>query len=115
MKALKSFFISAALALGLVGCATPAASPQEAINQANLLITAITQQIGENYDNKVLTRDEALAYQAKVKAFVADVNEAQRLLDDGQDVLAGDKARIVERLLISLQREIAQKAREVPK
>ena len=113
MKQLRRWIAPLVVVL-VAGCATfsPPKTPQEAINQANLVITAIAQQVGDNLTNKVMTHDEAAAAIAKLRPLAAGIDEAQALLANGQAMAAGDKAKIVNQLLLSLQREVAAKARE---
>jgi len=48
----------------------------------------------------------------KVKKFRADVKEAQKLLEQGETVLAVNKATATRELVKQLQEHVAKKARE---
>ena len=112
MKAIKQLCSYGLVVLLAMGCVSVPKTPQEAINNANLVITAVAQQTRDNITNNVMLPAEGQDVFDKLVEYGALVDEAEVLLAAGQDALAMSKARIVERLLISLQQKVAKKARQ---
>lgn len=109
------FWLAIVTAFMVTACATldTPKTPQEAIDKTNIVLIAAANNVRDNVKSGVMTRDEALAAMAKLKELAAMTDEAQGLLDQGLAIQAQDKVKLVNTLLTSLQREIAQKAREV--
>lgn len=100
----------------VTGCATlePPKSPQDAINKANILLIATASTVRDNVRDGIMTKAEGSKAIARVERLAKNVDEAQHLLNEGLELQAQDKIKLVNTLLTSLQREIAQKAREAP-
>jgi soluble cytochrome b562 len=97
-----------------LGCANPIVapkSPQEAINEANVYLTATANVIKQNAEDKVYTKDEAQRYLDKVRDLAKQVDNAQALVTAGLPN-AKDQAELVRALIIALHREVAARARK---
>ncbi len=114
LKDIQAFWAAAIFALALGACATVEApkTPQQAIDQTNVVLVAAAIQVRDNLAAKIMTKPEAQSALTRVKELAVMTDEAQRLLDKGLAIEAQDKVKLVNTLLTSLQREIAQKARE---
>jgi soluble cytochrome b562 len=102
------------LVLLLAGCVNPVvapSSPQQAINEANITLTAAANVIAQNVNDKVFTREEGQKYIDKVRELAGKVDQAQKLVDAGLPD-AAKQAEIVRTLIIALHREVAQRARK---
>ena len=97
----------------LASCSTFTATktPQGVIDEANVMIVAAANQIGEYMANGILTAQEAQSELDKVKKARADIKDAQKLLDDGSAILARNKAELTQRLLLELQKKLAARNR----
>lgn len=96
------------------GCANPLVAPktpQEAINEANVYLTATANVIKQNVEDKIYTKDEAQKYLNKVRELSKKVDDAQVLVRAGLPD-AKDQAELVRSLIIALHREVAARARK---
>ena len=98
----------------LAACANPVTvpqTPQEAINEANVTLTATSNVIAQNVADGIFTKAEAQSYLDKVRELAKKVDDAQALVDAGLPD-AKDRAELVRRLIVALHREVAQRARQ---
>ncbi len=109
------FWLVVVTAFMVTACATFEApkTPQEAIDKTNVVLIAAATNVRDNAKAGIMTKVEAQAALARLKEFAVTTDEAQTLLDQGLAIQAQDKVKLVNSLLTALQRDIAQKAREV--
>jgi hypothetical protein len=96
------------------GCANPIVAPktpQEAINEANVTLTATANVIAQNVKDGIYTKDEGNRYLGKVRELADKVDAAQKLVNSGLPD-AKQQAEIVRSLVLALHREVAQRARQ---
>lgn len=89
----------------------PAQKAQTAINEANILLTALKKTIADKVTAGAATPDEAQDALNKTREYDAKVDAAQRLLDLGDPANAYNQAALVNRLLADLQAKLAQMKR----
>ena len=89
----------------------PAQKAQKAINEANILLTALKKTIADKVTAGAATPDEAQDALNKTREYDAKVDAAQRLLDLGDPANAYNQAALVNRLLADLQAKLAQMKR----
>lgn len=106
------YLLSLWLLFILTACAHGPRSPQEVIDDANALVFVVAGQIEDRKREGLMSKDEAQKELDKVKGFRAKVKEAEKLLSEGQLVLALDRAELVEKALLELQKQVAKKAKE---
>lgn len=103
-------------ALFLAGCAafTPpkVSTPQDAINEANVLLTAIAKQATDNFNSGVMTLEEKDKAVAEVKQYAAKVDSARKLLDAGNPLEAKNQVQLLNTAILALQKRVAEKARK---
>jgi hypothetical protein len=120
-------WISCALLLALAGCGTlftppgeipvsqqlsPAAQAvQSTVNEANILLAAVASVIGQNVLDGIATKAEGQRQLDQVRAYAAEVDRAQKLLESGEIIAAKDRAELTRRLVVALHREVAARAR----
>jgi polyhydroxyalkanoate synthesis regulator phasin len=106
----------AALMVALGGCInqpTVPQTPQEAINEANITLTATATVIGQNVKDGIFTKDEAQRYVDKVRELGGQLDQAQALVKSGMPD-AKSRAELVRSLILALHREVATRARVKP-
>jgi soluble cytochrome b562 len=111
---LGALFLALIILSAIPGCANPVTvpqSPQEAINEANITLTAAANVIASNVRDKVFTREEGQQYIDKVRDLAKKVDDAQKLVDSGLPD-AAKQAEIVRSLILALHREVAARARK---
>lgn len=116
-----------ALAIGLPGCAffAPLHAPvavdsvagaqraaQHAVDEANALRISINRVIEQNVRDGVWTPAQAQDYLDESKALGRRVDEARELLRLGDWANAQDRAEATRKLLLALQRKVAEQARK---
>jgi soluble cytochrome b562 len=109
-----AILILAALAVLLTACANQVVvpkSPQEAINEANVTLTATASVIAQNVKDKIYTKEEGQKYIAKVRELAGKVDDAQKLVSAGLPD-AAKQAEIVRSLILALHKEVASRARK---
>ena len=113
------------LALLLPGCAlfgpvepvstraltTPAEQAQNAVNEANLSLTAAANVIAQNVKDGIWTKEQGRTYLDKVKNYAKQVDRAQELVKLGEFGQGKTQAEAVKALIIVLHREAAAAAR----
>jgi uncharacterized protein YceK len=111
------------LTLLLAGCqtlheakvpTTAAEAQQEArkaVDEAYLTIIAIARVVRANLQAGVYTQAQADAYQAKLASMLTQVTEAEDWVKRGLPD-AAQRAKLLNRLLVELQKEVAAKARQ---
>jgi hypothetical protein len=115
MKPNLYYFVALLIILSMMGCATTVPkTPQQIINDAKVQVAISYKQARERFENNISTKQEFSDEIKKIDGYKAKVNESQKLLDQGFAVLARDKAALVNQLVITLQRELAQRARRSP-
>lgn len=85
---------------------------QNAVNEANLGLTAAANVIAANVKDRIWTKQQAQPYLDKVKDYARQVDRAQELIRLGQFDSARTQAEAVRALIVVLHREVAAKARE---
>ena len=85
---------------------------QSAIHEANILLNAAARVIGQNVQDKIMTKAEGQKALDQVRSYATDVDRAQRLLDSGDVLNAQNQAELAKKLIVILHREIAEKARQ---
>lgn len=124
------FLIALAAAALLAGCGTmftpagtlpvseklsPAAQvAQTAINEANIVLHAVAKVIGQNVVDGITPKAEGQKQIDQVRAYAAEVDRAQKMLDAGDVLGAKSKAELTQKLIVALHREVAQRARRTP-
>lgn len=92
---------------------SPAAqTAQTAINEANILLIAAANVLGQQLTDGIVSKPEAQLQLNQIREFAARVDRAQQMLDTGDVLGAQNQAELAQRLLIVLHREIAQRARK---
>jgi hypothetical protein len=97
------------------GCGTlfpPTApqTPQQALNEARLLVTAIQQEANTQFKAGILSKDAHKVYTDKLNDANKKLNQAQVLVDAGKgDFNSIDVIRLT---LLALQKEVAKRAAE---
>lgn len=109
MKAYKYLFLIFLLA-GCVNAVKAPTSPQEAINEANITLTATANVVAQNVKDGIFTKEEGQRYIDKVRDLAKKVDAAQKLVDTGMPD-AEKQAELVRDLIVALHREVAQRAR----
>lgn len=126
---MRYFLVALTLALGLAlsGCSVftkpgeipvseklsaPAQVAQTAINEANVLLAAVAKVIAQNAKDGISTKEEAQKLLDKVRKYSADVDKAKKLLDAGDIMSAKTQAELVNKLIVSLHREVTARARK---
>lgn len=89
---------------------TMAQKAQAAIDEANVAITASARTIATQRKDKLITASDARAWEARLTRYSADVDQAQALLDVGQEGAALTKAGAMKTLIRELQKEVARQA-----
>jgi hypothetical protein len=84
-------------------------SPQDSINEANVVLTASYKQLGENVKNKVTTKEEAQKVLSELDKLSKGVDDAQILLRAGNPLQAENQIKLLNSALISLQKKLAEK------
>lgn len=90
---------------------TPQEIAQAAINEANATLTAINNTIASNVKEGIFTKTEAQDYLNQSIAYGKRVDQAKALLDSGNISDAKTQADILQSLILTLQRKVAEKAR----
>lgn len=114
---MRRFLLAFALSFSLVapGCGTlfpPTApqTPQQALNEARLLVTAIQQEANTQFKAGILSKDAHKVYTDKLNDANKKLNQAQVLVDAGKgDFNSIDVIRLT---LLALQKEVAKRAAE---
>lgn len=115
------------LAIGVPGCAffAPLHAPvavdsvagaqraaQHAVDEANALRIAVNRVIAQNVTDGVWAPAQAQGYLDESKALGRRVDEARELLRLGDFANAQDRAEAARKLLLALQRKVAEQARK---
>lgn len=120
---LAAVLIGLALFLGLPSCTslgttgiqagqnTQAQAAQGAINEANVALVATANVIAQNATDGTMAKADAQAALDRVRALARQVDDAQVLLKSGAVLDAKSKADIASRLILTLHKEVAAKAR----
>ena len=95
----------------MVACATVPQTPQEALNEANITLTATARVVEQNVNDKIFTKAEGQKYLDKVRDLAGKVDDAQKLVTAGLPN-AKQQAEIVRALILALHREVASRARQ---
>lgn len=90
---------------------TPQEIAQAAINEANATLTAINSTIASNVKEGIFTKAEAQDYLNQSISYGKRVDQAKALLDSGNISDAKTQADILQSLILSLQRKVAEKVR----
>lgn len=118
--------LACSLALFLAGCqlfgpiepvstrpiTTPAEQAQNAVNEANLGLTAAANVVAGNVKDRIWTKAQAQPYLDKIKDYAQQVDRAQELIRLGEFGAGKTQAEATRALIVILHREIAAKARE---
>lgn len=123
---MKPFIVAACLALA--GCGTlftntgtipvsqtlspQAQQAQTAINEANVLLTAFNNAVGQEKVDGIITAAERDAYLDKSDAYGETLDKAQKALRGGDILSAKNQAELVKKLITTLHREVANAARQ---
>lgn len=94
-----------------VGQSTSAQQAQGAINEANVALVATANVIAQNATDGTMAKADAQAALDRVRALSRQVDDAQALLKSGAVLDAKSKADIASRLILTLHKEVAAKAR----
>jgi len=113
----------AAFFLFLTSCAflSQPKTPQDWVNEANLMITATANVVRTQHTDGLITTEKKDRYKEILVHRARQVDDAQSLLDEiktlGDDIqvrkneiLAINKAKLVTRILREIQRELAENA-----
>lgn len=115
------------LILALTGCAlfsppgtipvsqslsVPAQAAQSAINEANAILIAFNNTVGQQKVDGVITAAERDAYLDKSDAYGEQLDRAQKSLRTGDVVTAKNQAELVKTLVTTLHKAVAAKARQ---
>jgi hypothetical protein len=90
----------------------PIQAAQQAINEANLDITAAANIVKSNAKAGVTTKAEALEQVGQLRNFREQIKAAQVLLDAGDISNAQTQTKLVNTLLTTLQKKVAEEARK---
>ena len=103
----------AGAALLIAACAAFQApkTPAEAVDQANIVLTATAQQVADNVRAGVMTGAEGASVLAQVKQYAGVVDEARGLLGAGDVTGAENRLRLVNTAILALHKRVAAKAR----
>ena len=82
---------------------------QKVINEGYVLLIAVANTTASYLDQGFLTKAEGRVYYLKLKDAQDKLALAQRMLDEGLAVLAGDKAKIAKTIADALHEELAQR------
>lgn len=85
---------------------------QKLIREAHIAIAAASSVIKQNTDAKVWTSTEAQGYLDRVATARKRVLEAQKVLDQGLFEVALNQAKVLDVIILQLQRELAEAARK---
>ncbi len=88
---------------------------QNAVNEANLGLTAAANVIAANVKDKIWSKEQAQGYLEKVKEYAKRADSAQELINLGKFSEGKTQAEALRSLIIVLHREIAVRAREEAK
>ena len=89
----------------------PVQTAQAAITEGFLLIAAAGDQIAQQKADGIITAAERDVKVGELRMHFATLKDAQKLLADGKEALATNRAAIVRTLVTAMQRELAKKAR----
>lgn len=121
-------FVPIALALALTGCgslnpfgpgqelAVPTSlseTGQEAakiINGVKVGLIVFNNTVKQKASEQLLLKSEATAAGKWIDERWKEVKEAEKVLDDGKDILAKGQAELLEKVLDKFQRELLEKA-----
>ena len=103
-----------------VGCAglgfglptEPPRTPQDYINEGNILLTAIAKTVTSNVNAGTMTPAERDSVMDDWRKFTSDIDAAQTLLDSGKATEAQQRARIINQAIKALHKKVAAKAKE---
>jgi hypothetical protein len=100
-------FLTACAQLGL----TPpkASTPQDAINEANILVISVVNAARDNFKAGMMTLAEKDKAIHDAKAYVAPLDEAQSLLDAGKMIESQDRVKLINIGLLALQKRVNEK------
>lgn len=87
-------------------------TPQQAINEAYITLTAIVQQVEANRTAGTMSVQERDDVLAEVKKYEATVDQAQALLKAGNPQASQQQLALVNSALLALNKRIADKARK---
>lgn len=90
----------------------PAQAAQQAVNEANLTITATANVIGNNAETGVMTKAEAQKALDEVADWRKKARAAQSLLDAGDIGNAKTQAELINQAVSALQKRVAAEARK---
>lgn len=90
----------------------PAQAAQQAVNEANLTITATANVIGNNAESGVMTKAEAQKALDEVADWRKKAKAAQSLLDAGDIGNAKTQAELINQAVLALQKRVAAEARK---
>jgi hypothetical protein len=86
---------------------------QSAINEANILITATANVIGENVKAGITPKDEAATQLSKLRDYAKQVDRAQEAVRLGGDLAdVKTQTELIRKALIAFHKEVASKARK---
>lgn len=85
---------------------------QKLLNEAHIALAAAANVIRANLREGVWSAEEAARYRDAVRSARIRALEAQELLDSGLFVPAHTQARLLERAILELQRQVAAAARK---
>jgi hypothetical protein len=109
---LKSIAI-AMIAITMIGCQSFQAprTPQDAVNQANIVITATAKTVADNVRAGVMTIAERDVAVAELRKYAVTVHDAQLLIATGHELDAANEVKLLNTALLALQKRVADKAR----
>jgi hypothetical protein len=109
------FLLPGCTSLGTTGIqtgqSTQAQQAQGAINEANVALVATANVIAQNVTDGTMAKPEAQAALNQVRALAKQVDDAQVLLKTGAVLDAKTRADVASRLILTLHKEVAAKAR----
>lgn len=110
---MKYFLFSFLLALpacgGLLSTSAPS-SPQELVNEANILIISTANVVAQNEKEGIFTKAEARGYLVELEDIRKKVRTAQAFIDAGSPLAKGN-AELVKTLIIQLHKTVSERAR----
>lgn len=99
------------IVLSAVACASMPRTTQDAIDEANALITATAQQVTQNIHDGTMSKAEGQDITKELRGYANTVDEATKLLNAGNETEAQQRLRLFDAALRSLHRRVAAKAR----
>ena len=89
----------------------PAQQAQQALNEANIALTAAYSVLAQNMTDGIYTKAEGQSYLDRLNQMADQTDKAQAALKNGDILGAKTQAELLSKAIVALHREIAAKAR----